>query len=157
MKFFYKFNNVLGSVYHKGNLTFTPDGYTLLSPVGNRIVFHDLTNSQSKSLPIEADFNFAHMSVSPNGRLLLSSTENNRIYIISLSTGSILYHKDFKHISNSINCLSFSPNGFYYVICADNYAFVYLTPGLGKYIIFILISFVLIDIFTQNSADQSGP
>ena len=140
MKFFYRFFNLLGSVYNNGDLAFTPDGFTLLSPVGNRVIFHELRNNQRKAMPVETDFNFGHLSISPNGRLLLASTENTYVYLISLMTGSILYHKNFKHISNTINCLSFSPNGTYYAICADNAALIYITPGNGKYFLFFSFS-----------------
>ena len=37
-----QFSNLLGTVYRKGNLLFTPDGTCLLSPVGNRITVFDL-------------------------------------------------------------------------------------------------------------------
>lgn len=37
-----QFSNLLGTVYRKGNLLFTPDGTCLLSPVGNRVSVFDL-------------------------------------------------------------------------------------------------------------------
>jgi len=37
-----QFSNLCGSVYRKGNVLFTPDGNSLLSPVGNRITVFDL-------------------------------------------------------------------------------------------------------------------
>lgn len=37
-----QFSNLLGTVYCKGNLLFTPDGTCLLSPVGNRVTVFDL-------------------------------------------------------------------------------------------------------------------
>jgi hypothetical protein len=36
------FTNLCGTVYKAGNVVFTPDGNTLLSPVGNRITVFDL-------------------------------------------------------------------------------------------------------------------
>jgi periodic tryptophan protein 2 len=42
MKFSYKFNNLLGTVYRKGDLLFTPDGNSVISPVGNRLSIFDL-------------------------------------------------------------------------------------------------------------------
>lgn len=38
-----QFSNLCGSVYKGGNLVFTPDGTSVLSPVGNRITVFDLT------------------------------------------------------------------------------------------------------------------
>ena len=37
-----QFSDLLGTVYCKGNLLFTPDGTCLLSPVGNRVTVFDL-------------------------------------------------------------------------------------------------------------------
>src|SRR4051794_34014057 len=37
-----QFSNLLGTVYCRGNLLFTPDGTCLLSPVGNRVSCFDL-------------------------------------------------------------------------------------------------------------------
>lgn len=37
-----QFSNLLGTVYSRGNLLFTPDGTCLLSPVGNRVTLFDL-------------------------------------------------------------------------------------------------------------------
>ena len=37
MKFNYQFSNLLGTVYRSGNLLFTPDGNSVISPVGNKI------------------------------------------------------------------------------------------------------------------------
>ena len=37
MKFNYQFSNLLGTVYRSGNLIFTPDGNSVISPVGNKI------------------------------------------------------------------------------------------------------------------------
>jgi periodic tryptophan protein 2 len=38
----FQFSNLLGTVYSRGNLIFTPDGNSLLSPVGNRVTVFDL-------------------------------------------------------------------------------------------------------------------
>ena len=38
----FQFSNLLGSVYKKGNVLFTPDGNSVISPVGNRVSIFDL-------------------------------------------------------------------------------------------------------------------
>lgn len=38
----FQFNNLLGTVYRKGNLVFSNDGNSIISPVGNRITIYDL-------------------------------------------------------------------------------------------------------------------
>lgn len=37
-----QFSGLLGTVYRRGNLSFTRDGSSLVSPVGNRISLFDL-------------------------------------------------------------------------------------------------------------------
>ena len=39
-----QFSNLCGTVYKQGNLVFTPDGNSLLSPVGNRVSVFDLVS-----------------------------------------------------------------------------------------------------------------
>ena len=43
MRLGYTFSNLCGSVYKCGNVLFTPDGNSLLSPVGNRVTVFNLT------------------------------------------------------------------------------------------------------------------
>ena len=42
MKANFVFKNLCGTVYRQGNVTFTPDGNSVLSPVGNRVSVFDL-------------------------------------------------------------------------------------------------------------------
>lgn len=42
MKAGYAFQNLCGTVYRQGNVAFTPDGNSVLSPVGNRVSIFDL-------------------------------------------------------------------------------------------------------------------
>ena len=42
MKANFVFNNLCGTVYRQGNVVFTPDGNSVLSPVGNRVSVFDL-------------------------------------------------------------------------------------------------------------------
>ena len=37
MKFSYKFSNLFGTVYRGGDLVFSNDGNTVISPVGNKV------------------------------------------------------------------------------------------------------------------------
>ncbi|CAG2062627.1 unnamed protein product [Timema podura] len=36
------FSNLLGTVYRKGDIIFSSDGNSIVSPVGNRITIYDL-------------------------------------------------------------------------------------------------------------------
>lgn len=93
----FQFANLLGTVYCRGNLVFTPDGNSLLSPVGNRVSCFDLVKCANHSLDLCAlqrydtdfwvrsnksfTFNFEHrkniarIALSPQGTLLLSVDE----------------------------------------------------------------------------------
>lgn len=42
MKSNFTFQNLCGTVYRQGNVLFTPDGNSVLSPVGNRVSVFDL-------------------------------------------------------------------------------------------------------------------
>lgn len=132
MKFNYNFANTLGSVYHRGDLVFDHSSNVLYSPIGNRISVYDINNARSKALPLQVDYNIAHLALSPNGRLLITSTEKNQVHITSLQTGRVIYRKDFSKKVSSINGIKFSPDGGYYVILVDNKALVYYSPGVGK-------------------------
>lgn len=50
----FQFANLLGTVYCRGNLVFTPDGNSLLSPVGNRVSCFDLVKCASYCLGLYA-------------------------------------------------------------------------------------------------------
>ena len=66
MRFFYKFANLFGSVYNRGDLSFDPKGSNLYSPCGNKIVLYDLKNGRSRALSFQAEHNINHIAISPN-------------------------------------------------------------------------------------------
>lgn len=41
----FRFSNLCGTVYKQGNVAFTPDGNSVISPVGNRVSVFDLVKS----------------------------------------------------------------------------------------------------------------
>lgn len=43
-----QFSNLLGAVYRQGNLNFSSDGNSVISPVGNRVSVFDLKKSVKK-------------------------------------------------------------------------------------------------------------
>ncbi|XP_074599677.1 periodic tryptophan protein 2 homolog isoform X2 [Brevipalpus obovatus] len=131
MKFHYQFANLLGAVYHRGDLVFDPSSNSLYSPVGNKLVTYDIKNGRSRALVSQVEYNIKHVALSPNGRLLIVSTERSQVHILSPQTGRILYRKDFEKKLSSINGIKFSPDGKYYVLLADNKALIYLTPGIA--------------------------
>lgn len=91
MKANFCFQNLCGTVYRQGNVLFTPDGNSVLSPVGNRVSVFDLVryvvgfcctpieeesvlirSNKSRTLPFENRKNIACIALSPDGNLLLA-------------------------------------------------------------------------------------
>ena len=94
-----QFSNLYGSVHTQGNLEFTPDGQSVLSPVGNRISIFNLTrctppaplaplplplvrrdaahlaaacgSNTSCALPFECNGDIDRIALSPNGLFLI--------------------------------------------------------------------------------------
>uniref|UniRef100_A0A336M8R8 CSON013792 protein n=1 Tax=Culicoides sonorensis TaxID=179676 RepID=A0A336M8R8_CULSO len=137
MKFAYKFNNLLGTVYRKGNLLFTPDGNCVISPVGNRITIFDLKNNKSQTLSFESMYNYTAMDLSPNGCLLVAVNEKGQAHMISMISQTVIHKYKF---STAVSCIKFSPNGKYFAACKENFVMIFKTPGsaTGEYSSFLV-------------------
>ena len=82
MSFSYKFSNLLGSSFGGGNLSFTSDGNTLLSPMGNRTQILDLLHNRSLCLAPENRKNISINILTSDSRLLLSiDSEGLRLFL----------------------------------------------------------------------------
>nr|XP_023014507.1 periodic tryptophan protein 2 homolog [Leptinotarsa decemlineata] len=137
MKFQYKFQNILGTVYKKGNLLFSSDGNSVISPVGNRITIYDLKNNKSTTLPIESRYNYVALDLSPNGCTLVAINEEGEAHMISLISQTIIHKYRFK---GKVRAVKFSPDGKHFAVCKDKNAFVFKAPGpfTGEYNGFIM-------------------
>lgn len=137
MKFSYKFNNLLGAVYKKGNLLFSSNGDSVISPVANRINIFDLKNNKTVTLPIESRFNYTALDLSPNGCVLLAVNEEGEAHLISLISQTVVHKYRFK---GKVRCVKFSPNGNLFAVCKDNNVYVFRAPGQfsGQYNAFIM-------------------
>ncbi|XP_077256053.1 periodic tryptophan protein 2 homolog [Temnothorax americanus] len=137
MKFSYKFSNLLGTVYRKGDLLFSRDGSSVISPVGNRISIFDLKNNKSMTLPIESRYNYTTIDVSPNGSTLVAINADGEAHIISLISKAILHKYRFKGRPKRVK---FSPDGKHFAVCKGGGVFVFNAPGLqtGDYNPFIM-------------------
>ena len=67
-----QFSNLCGTVYKGGNLCFSADGRSVLSPVGNRVSVFNLVENTSYTLPFENRKDVSRIAVSPDGNLLVS-------------------------------------------------------------------------------------
>lgn len=126
MKFSYKFSNLLGTVYHKGNLAFTPDGNSVISPVGNRITIFDLKNNKSETLPVESQLNITTLALAPDGNLLIAVNEDGEAMLISLISRSVLHHY---HFHRPVQAVSFSPDGRKFAVTKEKNVLVFHAPG----------------------------
>uniref|UniRef100_A0A914V3X8 Uncharacterized protein n=1 Tax=Plectus sambesii TaxID=2011161 RepID=A0A914V3X8_9BILA len=108
MKLNYRFSNLLGTVYKQGNVQFTSDGNTVISPVGNKVTLYDLKNHLSETLPIESILNIAVVALNPAGTHLLLINDGGEALYVSLISKTILHrHRFHKRVKD----VRFSPDG----------------------------------------------
>lgn len=121
----YKFSNLLGTVYKKGNLVFTEDGTKLLSPVGNRVSCFDLIRSQSFTFSYQHRKNIQCMALNKQNTLLISVDEDGRAILLNFVSRVVLYHFNFK---SQVSSVTFSPCGKYLAVAIERFIQVWKTP-----------------------------
>ncbi|KAI0049222.1 WD repeat protein [Auriscalpium vulgare] len=126
MKANYKFSNLCGTVYRQGNILFTPDGNSVLSPVGNRVSVFDLVNNKSFTFPFQNRKNIAAIALSPDGNVLISVDEDGRALLVNFRRGVVLHHFNFH---KPVNAIQFSPDGAYIAVTHDAHVQVWRTPN----------------------------
>ncbi|KAL3896152.1 MAG: hypothetical protein SGCHY_004265, partial [Lobulomycetales sp.] len=130
MRLNFRFSNILGSVFAGGNnLLFTPDSYSLVSPVGNRVAILDLKNNVSRTLEPENGRNVDRVAVSPCGSLLISIDDSGRAILVNISRGAILAHHSFK---TRVSDIQFSPDGKLFAVAVGSKCQVWKTPHLNR-------------------------
>ncbi|KAI0056211.1 WD40 repeat-like protein [Artomyces pyxidatus] len=126
MKSNYKFSNLCGTVYRQGNILFTPDGNSVLSPVGNRVSVFDLVNNKSFTFPFQNRKNIAAIALSPDGNVLLSIDEDGRALLVNFRRGVVLHHFNFH---KPVKMVNFSPDGAFIAVTHDAHVQVWRTPN----------------------------
>ncbi|THH11416.1 hypothetical protein EW145_g645 [Phellinidium pouzarii] len=126
MKANYKFSNLCGTVYRQGNVVFTSDGNSILSPVGNRVSVFDLVSNKSYTLPFENRKNIAAIALSPDGNVLISVDEDGRALLVNFRRRAVLHHFNFK---KPVNVVKFSPDGLFIAVTHDSHVQVWKTPN----------------------------
>ncbi|KAJ1930134.1 U3 snoRNP protein, partial [Linderina macrospora] len=129
MKTDFKFSNLCGTVYHKGNLVFTPDGNSVLSPVGNRVTLFDLVNNKTETLPFENKRDIRRLALSPNGHLLLSVDDLGNTLLVNFRRRTVLHHFNFK---DKVRDIQFSPDGKYFAVGLGRKIEVWRSPGYTR-------------------------
>lgn len=137
MKFGYKFSNLLGTIYRNGNLVFTPDGNSVISPVGNRITLYDLKNNKSRTLSLESRYNYTNIALSPDGSLMIAINEKGNAELISMVSCTVIHRHKFQ---TGVQSVSFSPDGSYFAVARENLVLIFSAPGeiTGEYSPFVL-------------------
>ncbi|SMY26770.1 unnamed protein product [Zymoseptoria tritici ST99CH_1A5] len=126
MKTEFKFSNLLGTVYRKGNLVYTDDGTCLLSPVGNRVTVFDLVNNKSHTLPFAHRQNISRIALHPKGQLLLTVDETGHAILSHFQRRIVLYHFSLK---SAVSSLVFSPSGNHFAVGLGRKIEVWKTPS----------------------------
>ena len=126
MKTDFQFSNLLGTVYGSGNLVFTPDGNSLLSPVGNRVTIFDLLKEKSATLPLSHRAPIGRLALHPSGTLLLTVDTDGRAILSHLPRRIALYHFSFRA---PLTALVFSPSGRHFAAAHGRQIEVWHTPA----------------------------
>ncbi|KAF2094397.1 WD40 repeat-like protein [Rhizodiscina lignyota] len=126
MKTDFRFSNLLGTVYSRGNLLFTPDGNSLLSPVGNRVTVFDLVNNKSHTLPFSHRRNIARLALNPRGNLLLSIDDDGHAILTNVPRRIVLYHFSLR---GAVTALTFAPSGRHFAVAIGRQIEVWHTPS----------------------------
>lgn len=129
MKSDFKFSNLLGTVYREGNVVFTPDGSSLLSPVGNRVSVFDLIHNKSFTFNYEHRKNVAAIALNPQGSLMISVDEDGRAILVNFRARTVLHHFNFK---NQVKSIEFSPDGTHFALGAGRFVEVWKTPDVAE-------------------------
>uniref|UniRef100_T2MD28 Periodic tryptophan protein 2 homolog n=1 Tax=Hydra vulgaris TaxID=6087 RepID=T2MD28_HYDVU len=129
MKIDYKFQNLCGTVYRKGNVIFTSGGDSVLSPVGNRVTCFDLKNNKSVTLPFENGKNISRLCISPNNNLLLSIDEDGKCVLFNLQTN---YKLDFFSFKKKVYAIKYSPNSKYIAVTYGRGIQIWKAPGTNR-------------------------
>ncbi|KAL8943682.1 MAG: hypothetical protein Q9216_000881 [Gyalolechia sp. 2 TL-2023] len=127
MKTDFKFSNLLGTVYCKGNLVFTPDGNSLLSPVGNRVSVFDLSQNSSYTLPLSHRRNISCLALAPDGKLLLTVDDDGQAVLTYLPRRLTLHHLSLKA---PVIALAISPSGRYFAAGVGRQVEIWHVPSV---------------------------
>ncbi|OZJ06598.1 hypothetical protein BZG36_00413 [Bifiguratus adelaidae] len=126
MKSDFKFSNLCGTVYRQGNLVYTPDGNSILSPVGNRVSLFDLVNNKSFTFPFEMRKNIARIALNPKATLMITVDEDGRALLVNFPRRVVLHQFHFKE---KVYDIKFSPDGRYFAVTHGKHVQVWRAPG----------------------------
>lgn len=123
----YSFSNLCGATYRGGNVIFTSDGNSIISPVDNRVNVYDLVNNRSFTLGCESRKNIRILALSPDNRLLLTIDIDGHALLINFIKGIILHRMNFK---TRVFDAKFSPCGKFIAVTNNHKIDVWEAPSL---------------------------
>lgn len=129
MKLNYRLSKVCGSVYGNGNLVFTPDGNSVISPIGNRVTVFDLVKQTSFTLPFENRKDIRMVAISHNGRFLVTIDVDGHALFINYPRRIILQRMNFRR---KVYSMKFSPNDEHFAVTFGPGCQIWRTPGVQK-------------------------
>jgi periodic tryptophan protein 2 len=129
MKLSYRLKRVCGSVYNNGNIIFTADGNSVLSPVGNRVTVFDLLQHTCITLPFESRKNIKRLCVSNNGKFLIVVDIDGHALFINYPRRVILHRFHFKR---SVKDIRFSPNDEMFAVTFGHGCQIWKTPSIAR-------------------------
>lgn len=113
----FKLSNYIGTVYRDGQVAFSNDGFSVISPIGNKLSIFDLKNNVSKTLDIECKFNIKKVSISPSGFHLLAADERGDVHFVHLLSEVKVY--TFRS-NKTIGAVQWSPDATRIATCREN-------------------------------------
>lgn len=129
MKSDFQLSNLLGTVYHQGNIVFNNAGTILLTPVGNRVSCFDLVQNKSFTFSYEHRKNIQQIALNKQETLLLSVDEDGRAILVNFLSKVVLYHFNFK---DRVSDLQFSPCGKFFSVCCGRFIQIWKTPDFTE-------------------------
>ncbi|GMM35753.1 snoRNA-binding rRNA-processing protein [Saccharomycopsis crataegensis] len=115
----FQFASLLGSVYRNGNLEYTKDGKTLLSPVGNRVSVFDLVNNSCFTFAYQHRKSVQRIALNPQNTLLLSIDTDGRAILVNFRSRVVLHH--FNFAAKDIQDVKFSPDGKFFAVATTRF------------------------------------
>jgi len=129
VRFNYKFERLSGTVFANGNLLYTADGNSILSPVGNRVSHFDLASNTSRTLEFECRADITCMAITGDNRLLICVDATNHAVLVNFTLGIVLHRFSFK---KKVRTIVFSPDDSHFAISYGKHIQVWQTPALRR-------------------------
>ena len=118
-----------GSVYSNGNILFTNDGNSVISPVGNQLNVFDLVEQTSRTLSFENKKNIKRCALSHNGQFLITVDIEGHAMFINYPKQVVLHRFHFKR---KVYDIKFSPNNEFFAVTFGNNVQIWKSPSVQR-------------------------